>query len=196
MGTPDHNTGCLWRSPLSSHTATKGPDGPAIRSKATHRVSGTSRAKRAETPNATRPTAPQHHPHHQSGIHEGAGRVKRRCFAFFVVGGALEDPTAGSAARGSVVQVTAGGGPWLVGDTVVAGSSPDGGQGGSVPGHSSATHNVVGMERYGHSNDWAHSHTSTRTTGGVMPNSELAAVAVSEPHAASFKQRISPSRIP
>jgi glycine cleavage system aminomethyltransferase T len=65
-----------------------------------------------------------------------------------------------------------------------------------VPGHISATHNVVGMERYGHSNDWAHSHTSTRTTGGVMPNSELAAVAVSEPHAASFKQRISQSRIP
>jgi hypothetical protein len=84
----------------------------------------------------------------------------------------------------------------VVGDTVVAGSSPDGGRGGSVPGHSSATHNVVGMERYGHSNDWAHSHASTRTTGGVMPNSELAAFAVSEPHAASFKQRISPSRIP
>jgi hypothetical protein len=65
-----------------------------------------------------------------------------------------------------------------------------------VPGRSSATDKVVGMERYGHSNSWAHSHASTRTTGGVMPDSELAAVAVSEPHAAFSRQRISPWRIP
>jgi hypothetical protein len=61
--------------------------------------------------------------------------------------------------------------------------------------HSPRT-NVVGMERYGHSNSWAHSHASTRTSGGVMADSELAAIAVSEPHAASRRQRISPSRIP
>ena len=66
-----------------------------------------------------------------------------------------------------------------------------------MPGHSFATDlQVVGMERYGHSNSWAQSHASTRTRGGVMPDSELAAVAVSEPHAASWRQRISPSRIP
>ena len=124
------------------------------------------------------------------------GRVKRRCFAFFMVGGRVGETDGRLGGSGIGCQVRR----WLCslvgGDTVVAGSSPDGGRGGSVPGHSSATHNVVGMERYGHSNSWAHSHASTRTTGGVMPNSELATVAVSEPHAASFKQRISPSRIP
>ncbi len=61
VGTPDHNTGCLWRSPLSSHTMTWGPDGPTVRSKDTHRAPGTSRAKPAETPDATRHPAPQHH---------------------------------------------------------------------------------------------------------------------------------------
>jgi hypothetical protein len=58
VGTPDHNTGRLWRSPLSSHTPAKSPDGPAVRSKDTHRMPGTSRAKPAETPNATRQPAP------------------------------------------------------------------------------------------------------------------------------------------
>ena len=110
--------------------------------------------------------------------------------------GALEGPTACSTDSGIGCQVTRWWCSLVGGDTVVAGSSPDVGRGGSVPGHSSATHNVVGMERYGHSNSWTHSHASTRTTGGVMPNSELATIAVSEPHAASCRQRISPSRIP
>ena len=26
VGTPDHNNGCLWRSPLTSHTTTQGFD--------------------------------------------------------------------------------------------------------------------------------------------------------------------------
>ncbi len=52
------------------------------------------------------------------------------------------------------------------------------------------------LETYGHSTSWAHSHASTHTRGGVMPDIELAAVAMSEPHAASFRQQISPSRSP
>ncbi|MCH7901973.1 MAG: hypothetical protein IH818_13870 [Acidobacteria bacterium] len=57
--------------------------------------------------------------------------------------------------------------------------------------------NVVGMERYGHSNYWAQSHASTRTGWwGHVVIGELAAVVVSEPHAVSVRQRISPSRIP
>ncbi len=88
------------------------------------------------------------------------------------------------------------GAPWLVGTRLSPAPAPMGGEAVRCLGIHSPRTSVVGMERYGHSNSWAHSHASTRTTGGVMPDIELAAVAVSEPHAASRRQRISPSRIP
>ena len=52
------NARCLWRSPLSSHTTTRGLDGPTIRYQDTASVPGTWRARPADTPNATR----QNHP--------------------------------------------------------------------------------------------------------------------------------------
>jgi len=33
VGTPDHNNGCLRRSPLTSHTTTQGFDRPTVRHK-------------------------------------------------------------------------------------------------------------------------------------------------------------------
>ncbi len=86
--------------------------------------------------------------------------------------------------------------PWLVGTRVSPAPAPMWGEAVRCLGIHPPRTSVVGMERYGHSNSWAHSHASTRTSGGVMPDIELATVAVSEPHAASFKQRISPSRSP
>jgi hypothetical protein len=46
--------------------------------------------------------------------------------------------------------------------------------------HPPRTWGVVCMERYGLSDCWAQSHMSARTTGGVMPMGELAAVTVPE----------------
>ena len=117
--------------------------------------------------------------HNQAFMRERA--VSRGLFRVLRGGWARrKGPMSGSAGRGWVVRVRDEVGPPGVRDTVVAGSSPDGGRGGLVPGHSSATHRVVvGMERYGHSNNWAHSHASTRTTGGVLSYSELATVSAS-----------------
>ena len=56
---------------------------------------------------------------------------------------------------------------------------------------------VVGMERYGHSNELGSiTCVDPHHRWGHAVIGELAAVAVSEPHAASRRQRISPSRIP
>ncbi len=70
-GTPDHNESCALprRSPLSSHTTTRGLDGPTVRYQDTPRVSGTSRARPADTPNATRRNRPATPPHHRSGTY-------------------------------------------------------------------------------------------------------------------------------
>ena len=58
-GTPDHNKRALpRRSPLSSHTTTRGRDGPTVRYQDTRPVSGTSRARPADAPNATRRNRP------------------------------------------------------------------------------------------------------------------------------------------
>ena len=69
MGTPDHNTGCLRRSPLTSHTTTQGFDGPTVRYK-DHPTGWTRHieSQTRRTPKATEPDVPQH-PHHQSGTY-------------------------------------------------------------------------------------------------------------------------------
>ncbi len=67
MGTPDHNNGCLWRSPLSSHTMARVPTGRQFVNNTPISDTRHIKSQTRRNPNATAPTAPQHHPHHQSG---------------------------------------------------------------------------------------------------------------------------------
>lgn len=155
MGTPDHNEGCLLAFASYEPHHSQSPDGSAVRSQDPKPRSQALREPDPPRPLTLRETPATPTPHLQSGIHEGAGRVKGCCFALFVVGGRVEANRCRGRriSDGLSTHMVMEGAPGS-GDTDVAGSSPDVGRGGSVPGHSSATHNVV-----------AWSATATATTG-------------------------------
>ena len=74
VGTPDHNNGCLRRSPLTSHTTTEGSTGQQFVTKTTPQGGpGTSRAKPVEPSKLRNPTF-RNPPHHQSGTY---GRLSK-----------------------------------------------------------------------------------------------------------------------